>query len=253
MTNTNKFDEILKKDAEKQSDAPIHSFLMIGQSNMAGRGEFEDVEPILNRNCLMLRMGRWITMREPINTDRAVLGVELHSGISLAASFADELSKHFDMRVGLIPSADGGTSIDEWMPGTVLYDHAVFMAKLAMRRSQFAGIIWHQGENDCCSEEATVSHPEKFIEMMTSLRRELGAESLPLIIGEIAEYRTDKEDRPARINAQYREIVKKLPCSALVSAKGLSMKADGVHFDSVSLREFGKRYFEEYRKLIEVS
>ena len=238
-------------DLTKTPETPVRSFLMIGQSNMAGRGEFEDVEPILNRNCLMLRMGRWITMREPVNPDRPVFGVELHSGISLAASFADEVSKHFDMRVGLIPSADGGTSIDEWMPGTVLYDHAVFMAKLAMRTSEFAGIIWHQGENDCQSEEATLSHPEKFIKMMTSLRRELGAESLPLIVGEISEFRSDRDDRPSRINAQYREAIKKLPCSAIVSAKGLSMKPDGVHFDSVSLREFGKRYFEAYRSIVE--
>ena len=251
MTNTGKIDEILKKDAEKQSDAPVHSFLMIGQSNMAGRGEFEDVEPILNRNCLMLRMGRWITMREPINPDRAVLGVELHSGISLAASFADEVSKHFDMRVGLIPCADGGTKIDEWMPGTILYDHAVFMARLAMRRSEFAGIIWHQGESDCRSAEMARAHKEKFATMITSMRKDLGAEALPLIIGEISEDIVERADCIKIINKQYHELESELPCTAVASAKGLALKADIVHFNSQSLREFGKRYFEEYRKLIE--
>ena len=35
---------------------PITSFLLIGQSNMAGRGEFADVEPIQNENCYMLRI-----------------------------------------------------------------------------------------------------------------------------------------------------------------------------------------------------
>lgn len=40
----------------------ICSFLMIGQSNMAGRGEFGEVEPISNNKCFMLRMGRWQLM-----------------------------------------------------------------------------------------------------------------------------------------------------------------------------------------------
>ena len=36
----------------------IHSFLMIGQSNMAGRGDIADVEPIENAHLKMLRNGR---------------------------------------------------------------------------------------------------------------------------------------------------------------------------------------------------
>ena len=47
----------------------ITSFLMIGQSNMAGRGDFGEVEPISNPMCYMLRMGRWQRMSEPINPD----------------------------------------------------------------------------------------------------------------------------------------------------------------------------------------
>lgn len=35
----------------------IESFLMIGQSNIAGRGEFGEVEAIENDDCFMLRMG----------------------------------------------------------------------------------------------------------------------------------------------------------------------------------------------------
>ena len=69
------------------------SFLMIGQSNMAGRGAFADVEKIKNPNCYMLRMGRWQPMSEPINTDRKIFGGGTHSGIGLGASFADSAEK----------------------------------------------------------------------------------------------------------------------------------------------------------------
>jgi len=47
------------KDGMQATEEEIVSFLMIGQSNMAGRGNIEDVPPIRNPKCLMLRMGRW--------------------------------------------------------------------------------------------------------------------------------------------------------------------------------------------------
>lgn len=70
----------------------MDSFLMIGQSNMAGRAELNEVEPIINGHCFMLRMGKWVTMSEPINPDRGING-EFFSGISLGASFADGYAK----------------------------------------------------------------------------------------------------------------------------------------------------------------
>ena len=61
------------KDGLNIQDGEIRSYLLIGQSNMAGRGTIGDVPPIDNKNCLMLRMGRWQKMSEPINPDRASL------------------------------------------------------------------------------------------------------------------------------------------------------------------------------------
>ena len=122
------------KDGNFIGGEDLKSFLMIGQSNMAGRGEFADVPPIDNFRCYMLRNGRFLRMSEPVNPDRPIFGIKFHSGTSLAASFANELANEEECRVGLIPCADGGTYIDEWQPGEVLYEHAVFMTKLAMRR-----------------------------------------------------------------------------------------------------------------------
>ena len=233
------------QDGLQKEDGIVRSFLMIGQSNMAGRGEFSEVEPIKSKKCLMLRMGRWQRMSEPINPDRSVFGKKMHSGISLAASFADEIANQTGEQVGLIPCADGGTRIRQWMPGEILYDHALFMARLAKRTSILSGIIWHPGESDCHTDEETLLHKEKFCEMITSLRRELDAEGLPLIIGELSERLCEKPvygDRPVRLNAQYHELARELPNTAVVSSEDLTLKADGLHFDSASLRVFGRRY-----------
>ena len=60
----------------------MKSVLLIGQSNMAGRGFLNEATPIYNENIFMLRNGRWQMMAEPIHFDRSV------SGVGPAASFA---------------------------------------------------------------------------------------------------------------------------------------------------------------------
>ena len=239
-------------DGIRLDDTAVFSFLMIGQSNMAGRGEFADVTPISNKQCYMLRMGRWQKMSEPINPDRSILEGKFHSGVGLAASFADDLAKATDERVGLIPCADGGTILSQWMPGQVLYDHAVMQCKLAQRSSRIRGILWHQGESDCKDDARVDAYQEKFITMITTLRRDLGDETLPVIIGELPHNIApvwERGDRPLRLNRIFGEIVRELPHSALVSAQGLSMKPDGIHFNAVSYRELGHRYARAYLEI----
>ena len=233
-------------------DGGVQSFLLIGQSNMAGRGEMGDVAPIHNPACHVLRMGRWQLMTEPINHDRSIFSGQPRSGICLAASFADDAQKATGQKIGVIPCADGGTSIDQWMPGGILYDHALMMTKLAMRTSHLAGILWHQGESDCMSVDSARAHKQKFIKMITSLRRDLGNENIPVIIGQLCEDISEKYALPEclrMINEQYREVVSEIPACAFVSCEGLTLKADILHFDSVALREFGRRYFEVYSEL----
>ena len=230
----------------------INSFLMVGQSNMAGRGDFGEVESIKNPNCFMLRMGRWQNMSEPINPDRSVFGKGVHSGINLCASFADRCVKHFGCDIGLIPCADGGTSISQWQPGEILFDHAVMMARLAMRSSNISGILWHQGESDC-KDTKFPYYKESLIRVITEMRRALGNENLPFIFGELSENissRWDVKDYPKKMNLLFKEIEKEVPNCRLVSSKGLTLKSDGLHFDSLSLREFGNRYFEAYVDLV---
>ena len=82
----------------------IRSFLLVGQSNMAGRGDLTPENAITAPDCFMLRMGRWQPMSEPINVDRAVAeGAVPRSGANLAASFAAQLQKETGAKIGLIP------------------------------------------------------------------------------------------------------------------------------------------------------
>ena len=59
----------------------MHSFLMIGQSNMAGRGFLNDAPAIDTTHIHVLRHGRCQKIFRPLNPDRAF------SGSSLVESF----------------------------------------------------------------------------------------------------------------------------------------------------------------------
>ena len=76
----------------------MDAFLLIGQSNMAGRGVIGSVPPIDPRGMMfMLRNGRWVPMSEPINPDRQIFvekDTDYRSGVSLAASFAESSAQY---------------------------------------------------------------------------------------------------------------------------------------------------------------
>ena len=231
----------------------MKAFLMIGQSNMAGRGDFGEVAEIQNPLCKMLRNGKWIPMREPINPDRGIFDY-FHSGVGLAASFADEYAKHFNEEIGLIPCADGGTMLSEWQPGEILYDHAVAMAKLAQRSAEIVGILWHQGESDSNSEEKARLYRSRFLYMISSLLRDLSLpESTPIVMGELGEFVARYKDGTyvyhKDINAIFHALSDEYENIGVASAQGLPCKEDGIHFTSAAYRTLGKRYFEEYLKI----
>lgn len=239
-------------DGLHESAGVIHSFLLAGQSNMAGRGDLTPDTALTAPGCLMLRMGRWQPMSEPVNVDRAVLeGACPRSGASLAASFAARYAAESGCQAGLIPCADGGTTIEQWQPGKVLFDHAGLQAKLAARTSTLKAILWHQGESDCLEQEQFDAYPELFLRTMRTFRDELG--DLPIVVGELGYPEHGFTGTPAELlnafNARLPALAAQLPRCAVVSAAQLPSRGDGLHFDTPSLRIFGLRYLEAYRSL----
>ena len=230
----------------------MKSFLMLGQSNMAGRGDFGEVEEIRNPLCKMLRNGRWQPMSEPINPDRQIWG-DFHSGVGLSASFANDYAEYFNEKIGLIPCADGGTCISQWQPGELLFEHAVAQAKLAQRTSEIAGILWHQGENDSHNIEDVDLYSKRFKNVMDTIKKELNlSQEIPVIVGELGEFVGNYADGKCKYFKEINRILQELgnEYGGFVSAKGLTCKDDGIHFNSKSYREFGKRYFKVYLQTV---
>lgn len=225
----------------------IHSILIIGQSNMGGRGFKEEVPPIINDRLYVLRNGRWRAMYVPVNPDRVT------SGINLVESFADLYSKEHNVDVGIIPCADGGTSLDQWQVGGLLFDHACYMAELASRTSTIAAVLWHQGESDC-SEDRYPLYEEKLTIILDAFRKKLNLYDVPFLLGGLGDYlefcdRSDKFKNYIYVNEALEMVAGKNKMMGFVSAEGLGANPDNLHFSAEALREFGVRYYNEFVKI----
>lgn len=229
----------------------MKSILLIGQSNMAGRGYLSEVPAIYNENIEMLRNGRWQMMAEPIHSDREV------AGVGPAASFAAAWSQdHPAEKLGLIPCAEGGSSIDEWASDQVLSRHALSEAKFAMESSELIGILWHQGETDSLNGRYK-EYAEKLKAVFEHFRQELGLPELPIIVGTLPTFlgktgfglsAVEFEE----INQEIERVVSELENCYLVSAENLTANPDGIHINGESQRQFGIRYYEAFAKKTDI-
>lgn len=225
----------------------MKSILMIGQSNMAGRGFINEVPMICNERILMLRNAGWQMMAEPINYDRP------NAGIGLAGSFAAMwCMEHEGEQIGLIPCAEGGSSLDDWAVDKNLFKNAVIQAGFAMQDSELIGILWHQGESDSYGG-GYQTYYKKLQVIIESLRKELNAFEVPLIIGGLGDFLGKngfglKCTEYELVNEQLLRFAREQENSCFVTAEGLTPNPDGIHMDAVSQRRFGVRYYEAFVK-----
>lgn len=216
-------------------------FLLIGQSNMAGRGKVEAEDQRAHPRVFMLTKDlAWMPAIDPMHFDKPE-----RIGTGLGKTFGAIVAESEPgATIGLVPAAFGGSALDEWKPGAPHYVAAVARAKAALKHGQLAGILWHQGESDR-ARELVATYPGRFAAMVAQLRADLGAPDVPVVLGEIGRFCDDQ----AGINAALVEATRLTPRAALVTTEGLADQGDKLHFDSASFRELGRRYARAWQEL----
>ena len=231
-------------------------FLMLGQSNMAGRGDPREVKPLSARHAFVLRNGKWQPMTEPLNIDRPICfdgKMGTNSGVGPAASFARAYADYYEDDIGLVPCAEGGSSLEDWTPGGQLFLNALYQAKLAANVGELTGILWHQGEAECSDKIRAETYEKRFLDIMNELQNSLGAK-LDIVVGEIGEFFAEHPGKPqyiGTVNKALHTLADEHDNIAIASATGLGDRGDKLHFSSEAQREFGRRYFEAYRRIKE--
>ena len=227
-----------------RADEPtnLQLFLLIGQSNMAGRGKVTPADQQTIPRIFMLDPAcAWVPAKDPVHFDKPKV-----AGVGLCSEFARCVAaKDPDAKIGLVPCAFGGTSMDQWKPGSALYTNAVARMRIALKNGKLAGILWHQGEADSAAQKVA-TYPVRFATMIAQLRKDLSAENVPVMVGELGRFRPAS----APFNAMLPQVAATVPLCAIVSAEGLGHGGDSLHFDRAALHTFGKRYFEAYERLV---
>mgnify|MGYP003655814910 CR=1 FL=1 len=161
-----------------------------------------------------------------------------------------------NIRIGLIPTAVGGSSINYWFAdsffsqtNTYPYDDMIRRTKKAMESGTLKGILWHQGESDSNSEESVDGYRQKFEAMLDALKTDLGIESIPIVMGEIGYFFYPKATYAEEMNSVINQISNSSACIQLVSSEGLTHKGDSTHFDSNSYHLLGVRYAAKMQEL----
>lgn len=207
---------------------------------MAGRGKVEpqDVAPLPGIWALG-KDDKWKPATDPLHWDKPDV-----AGVGLGRTFAKTLqAQNPGAQIGLIPAAFGGTSLEQWKVGGELYTEAIRRARVAMKNGRIRGILWHQGEAECGKEELAKTYRERWTVILRSMQKELGAEGIPVVVGQLGRFLV-KEKQPFAdvVNQEQALLPLSYPRTAFVSTEGLRDKGDSLHFDSASARELGRRY-----------
>ncbi|WP_105042636.1 sialate O-acetylesterase [Rubritalea profundi] len=217
----------------------LHIYLLIGQSNMAGRAPItKEQEAVITNGYLLNADSQWEPAKNPLNrysTIRKGLGMQkLNPGYSFAEAM---LRAQKGISIGLIVNAKGGSKIGQWKKGTRFYNDAVKRAQEAQKTGTLKGILWHQGESDNGKPDGYIDQLE---ELVKDLRSELKAPKLPFVAGQV--------NNAEAINKQIGQLPKTLPDTGYVSSEGLKAM-DRWHFDTKIMLLLGEGYAKEMLKI----
>ena len=233
-------------------------FLLMGQSNMKGRGVMP-IEPLRDPRVIMMhrRNDQYYLARHPLHLVGNPIdfsGAD-NAGVGPGLAFAETLvDVRPNTRVLLIPCAVGGTSIVKWKKGQRLYDETIRRAKLALEqgpkdKTRIAGALWLQGEADSATPERIANYSSRLNELIDNLRADIGDPGLPFIACTIGEMRSDVQARK-QINHILLDLPNQRPDTACVDGRSFAKSiGDNVHFDTPTQREHGRRFAKLWLKL----
>ncbi|MFA7369379.1 MAG: sialate O-acetylesterase [Kiritimatiellales bacterium] len=236
----------------------IELFLLMGQSNMKGRGEVP-AEQTLNPRIVMMHLknDQWYFAQHPLHLTGNPVTFEgagnegVGPGLAFARAVAEKEPK---VMVGLIPCAVGGTRLDSWMKGAKHYENAVRRARLALGVKSsvpvvLRGALWLQGEADTALELQS-TYQARLTRMVGDLRADLGVPDLPFIAATLGEFTAPVPSGKARINQDLLTLPTVCPRTACADARDLKEHiGDKGHYSAASADIIGAKMAAKYMEL----
>lgn len=249
-------------------------WVLAGQSNMQGAGKLRQ-KVCMDPGIMMFNMDNiWQIARLPLHRmfeslapvhrnimktppeqwqrNRAQSKLSPIGGVGPGLFFAQHLYANGVEAVGLIPSAHGGTSMDQWDPAKKdMGDESLYGAminRIKMVGGDIKGLLWYQGESDTFSEDAAKAYESKMLNFIDAVRSDTGKCNLPVIfvqIGRFIQLRpTDGHEQGwSRVQESQRRIMSLRKNIYVVPTVDLSLD-DLIHISYEGQRRLGKRMAE---------
>lgn len=238
----------------EQGEDEYDVFLLIGQSNMAGRGTMlpEDLAGPIEGVYLLDTEGKVVPATNPLNQYSTIRKDIKLQQINPGVGFSKRVHAATGRKILLVVNARGGSNINEWVKGKVssdvglaFYDEAVRRTKQATAHGTLRGILWHQGESNSSNP---TGYMDKLKTLVSGLRSELNAPTVPFIAGEIAPWHSNRD----KFNPIIRTIATEIPNSDWVSSEGCDMLKDASdpHFGRNGQLLLGERYAEKILRMV---
>lgn len=249
-------------------------WVMAGQSNMRGHAFYNDPftgesyipEPIPSVH-LFQSNETWAIATEPTHRlhesprrvhktlpDPTVRNPQIleSRGVSLGLFFAKAYQeKNDNVPLGLVASAHGGTSIEQWNEYQWIredvedaYQDTLYGAMLGRIKKvggHVAGVLWYQGETDGCSEDNDL-YAAGMMQLFEAMRRDIHP-NLPIVcaqIGRLVSNDVDDWRWSTVAELQLRDCEQEGPFTAAVASVDCELD-DKIHLSAHGLKTVGYR------------
>ena len=232
-------------------------YLLIGQSNMAGRGPLEakDTTEAIEGVWLLNADGIPEPAIAPLNKYSTIRKELSLQGYNPGCEFGRIMHSETGRPILLVVNARGGSHIAEWQPDNSngYFRDAVSRTQEALKYGSLKGILWNQGETDV--EKKTRDYPEKFSLMISELRKQLDAENVPVVIGQVGRWKWAPKEDIDRFNGSIVPETSKIVSNCTyVSSEGLERrfkdKERDPHYGRKAQIELGRRYAEAIKAML---
>ena len=239
--------------ATRPAAEPTRVFLLMGQSNMSGRGDASEAPPgALDSDPRILLLGNDGSVRvaeEPIDSAIGQLdavSADPSAGVGPGLAFAKAVIEASPgAPILLVPCAKGGSAIAAWRPALgvdTLYGSCLARAKAASEVGAISGALWHQGESDAETSDSARAWPQAFRALVERLRSDLDPPDLPFVFVTIGD--EPLHGRFAGRFAAWTELQRaqdaiQLRCAQSVAAAGLPRTADDLHLSTAGQLKLG--------------
>lgn len=219
---------------QSASEQGLKIVVLMGQSNMSGRGALTEVPESAYPNrdqVLNFVSGAWIPAQDPLDQDDDEAGVG--PGLALASDLAGALQS----RIGIVQCAKGGTSLAQWHAS--LFADCMRTVKQALRSGELLAVFWYQGESDAYSDSVAQAWPTQFGSLNAQFK-------VPVIYAQLSTLGQSAQSDVRFAHWSTVQQAQRRAQGLMIETSDLEVSSDGIHLTTASAITVGHRMAEAY-------